>query len=81
VGWRQIVEKMYQNATVAEWYREHGKHGVYANPRQSVPLGHQPPPSLRISDSTTLIPLTSLKRPKPAAAARAIEAEDAPVPL
>ena len=21
VGWRQIVEKMYQNATVAEWYK------------------------------------------------------------
>ena len=38
VGWRQIVEKMYQNATVAEWYREHGKHPVYANPRKAVPL-------------------------------------------
>ncbi len=31
VGWRQIVEKMYQNATVADWYREHGKHPVYAH--------------------------------------------------
>ena len=38
VGWRQIVEKMHQNATVAEWYRAHGKHAVYANPRKSVPL-------------------------------------------
>jgi hypothetical protein len=38
VGWRQIVENMYQNATVAEWYREHGKHPVYANPRKKVPL-------------------------------------------
>jgi uncharacterized radical SAM superfamily Fe-S cluster-containing enzyme len=38
VGWRQIVEKMYQNATVAAWYKEHGKHPVYANPRKSVPL-------------------------------------------
>ena len=26
VGWRQIVENMHKNATVAEWYREHGKH-------------------------------------------------------
>ena len=34
VGWRQIVEKMYQNATVADWYREHGKHPVYANAPQ-----------------------------------------------
>jgi len=38
VGWRQIVEKMHQNATVAEWYREYGKHAVYANPRKAVPL-------------------------------------------
>jgi uncharacterized radical SAM superfamily Fe-S cluster-containing enzyme len=38
VGWRQIVENMYQNATVAEWYQEHGKHAVYANPRKMVPL-------------------------------------------
>jgi hypothetical protein len=38
VGWRQIVEKMHQNATVAEWYKEHGKHPVYANPKKHVPL-------------------------------------------
>jgi uncharacterized radical SAM superfamily Fe-S cluster-containing enzyme len=30
VGWRNIVEKMLQNATVAEWYKEHGRHAVYA---------------------------------------------------
>ena len=38
VGWRQIVENMHQNATVAEWYKEHGKHAVYANPNKAVPL-------------------------------------------
>jgi hypothetical protein len=38
VGWRQIVEQMYKNATVAEWYKAHGKHAVYANPRKNVPL-------------------------------------------
>jgi len=31
VGWRNIVEKMKANASLAEWYREHGKHPVYAN--------------------------------------------------
>jgi uncharacterized radical SAM superfamily Fe-S cluster-containing enzyme len=30
VGWRNIVEKMMANATVAEWYRENGRHAVYA---------------------------------------------------
>jgi uncharacterized radical SAM superfamily Fe-S cluster-containing enzyme len=62
VGWRQVFEKMYQNASVAEWYRAHGKHGVYANPRQKVPLGEQGPPSLRIPTDSSLIPLDSLRR-------------------
>ncbi len=30
VGWRNIIEKMKANATVAEWYRSHGRHAVYA---------------------------------------------------
>jgi len=38
VGWRQIVENMYQNAKVADWYKVHGKHAVYANPNKAVPL-------------------------------------------
>ena len=46
VGWRQIVEKMHQNATVAEWYKEHGKHAVYANPRKPVPLDSNVQPVL-----------------------------------
>jgi uncharacterized radical SAM superfamily Fe-S cluster-containing enzyme len=44
VGWRQIVEKIYQNATVAEWYRKNGKHAVFANPLKSVPLPALPQP-------------------------------------
>ncbi len=30
VGWRNVIEKMLQNATVAEWYRQHGRHKIYA---------------------------------------------------
>ena len=30
VGWRQIIEKMKATATTAEWYREKGRHPVYA---------------------------------------------------
>ncbi|HEX2568444.1 MAG TPA: radical SAM protein [Polyangia bacterium] len=30
VGWRNIVEKMHMSATVADWYRQHGRHPVYA---------------------------------------------------
>jgi uncharacterized radical SAM superfamily Fe-S cluster-containing enzyme len=30
VGWRNIVEKMLANASVAEWYKKYGRHPVYA---------------------------------------------------
>jgi uncharacterized radical SAM superfamily Fe-S cluster-containing enzyme len=56
VGWRQIVENMYRNATVAEWYQEHGKHAVYANPRKSVPLPAEAQPvMLRIPRDGRLV--------------------------
>jgi uncharacterized radical SAM superfamily Fe-S cluster-containing enzyme len=38
VGWRNIVEKMLANATVAEWYRENGRHKIYAK-GQAFPIG------------------------------------------
>ncbi|MFI5299983.1 MAG: radical SAM protein [Polyangiales bacterium] len=41
VGWRNIIEQMKANASVADWYREHGRHPVYAK-NQALPL----PPSL-----------------------------------
>jgi uncharacterized radical SAM superfamily Fe-S cluster-containing enzyme len=31
VGWRNILEKMHANATVSKWYKEHGRHAIYAN--------------------------------------------------
>src|ERR1700690_3788821 len=38
VGWRNIIENMHKNATVAEWYKNHGKHEIYAKGK-SVTLG------------------------------------------
>jgi uncharacterized radical SAM superfamily Fe-S cluster-containing enzyme len=29
-GWRNIIEHMHMNATVAKWYEEHGRHEIYA---------------------------------------------------
>lgn len=37
VGWRNILEKMKANATVAEWYRENGRHPVHAK-NKDLPL-------------------------------------------
>jgi hypothetical protein len=36
-GWRKIVEEMHQSATLAEWYRDKGRHPVYAHGRR-IPL-------------------------------------------
>ena len=44
VGWRNIIEQMKANATVAEWYREHGRHPVYAkNQALELPSQERPP--------------------------------------
>jgi uncharacterized radical SAM superfamily Fe-S cluster-containing enzyme len=37
VGWRNVIEKMKANASVAEWHRTHGRHPVYAK-NQKLPL-------------------------------------------
>ncbi len=37
VGWRNVIEKMKANASVAEWYRTQGRHPVYAK-GQNLPL-------------------------------------------
>jgi 7,8-dihydro-6-hydroxymethylpterin dimethyltransferase len=59
VGWRQIVENMYQNAKVGDWYKEHGKHAVYANPRKPVPLpSHVRPVALHIPKDGRLVEWT-----------------------
>jgi 7,8-dihydro-6-hydroxymethylpterin dimethyltransferase len=37
VGWRQIVEKKHQTATLAQWYSKQGRHQIYTG-GHSVPL-------------------------------------------
>ena len=37
IGWRNIIEHMHQNATVAQWYEEHGRHEIFARGKD-VPL-------------------------------------------
>ncbi|APR83154.1 Hypothetical protein A7982_08503 [Minicystis rosea] len=36
-GWRNIIEKMKANATVAEWYQRHGRHPIHAK-NKDLPL-------------------------------------------
>lgn len=37
VGFRQVVEKMFQTASVADWYKKYGRHPVFAKGRD-LPL-------------------------------------------
>jgi hypothetical protein len=38
VGWRQIVEKMFSTHSTAQWFKEKGRHPIYAAGKD-VPLG------------------------------------------
>ena len=52
VGWRNIIETMFMNATTGEWYKKNGKHPVYANGKDlRLPLYSDP--------ITSRIPVTS----------------------
>jgi uncharacterized radical SAM superfamily Fe-S cluster-containing enzyme len=33
IGWRQIVENLHRTASLADWYRKHGKHEIYTKGR------------------------------------------------
>ncbi len=41
IGWRNIIEQMHQNATVAQWYKEHGRHEIFAKGKE-VALAETP---------------------------------------
>src|SRR5207244_1279400 len=46
VGWRQVVEKIFQSATTAQWFKAMGKHAVYAGGK-SVPLALPQAPQMK----------------------------------
>ncbi|HEX7253846.1 MAG TPA: radical SAM protein [Thermoanaerobaculia bacterium] len=62
VGWRKIIEEMFQTATLSEWYKAHGRHEVYARGR-NVPLPAFP------GQPVPLTPPKPSAPPRPAVAA------------
>ena len=46
-GWRNVIEEMFRTATVAEWYREKGRHPIYAGGK-AVPLPSYRPAALPV---------------------------------
>jgi uncharacterized radical SAM superfamily Fe-S cluster-containing enzyme len=55
IGWRNIIEQMHQNATVAKWYEEHGRHEIFARGK-AVELDYESPVKLNLNE-------TDLQRP------------------
>jgi 7,8-dihydro-6-hydroxymethylpterin dimethyltransferase len=39
VGWRQIIEEMHKTASLSEWYKDHGRHAVYAKGKEVPGIG------------------------------------------
>jgi uncharacterized radical SAM superfamily Fe-S cluster-containing enzyme len=64
IGWRQVVENVRCNPTVAEWHRQHGRHEVYANPNKKVPIPDaERPAALRVPDDARLRPRGGVTAP------------------
>jgi 7,8-dihydro-6-hydroxymethylpterin dimethyltransferase len=39
VGWRQIIEEMHKTAALSDWYKDHGRHAVYAKGKNVPGIG------------------------------------------
>ena len=70
IGWRKIIENMYKNATVAEWYKTHGKHEIYAKGREvglanyEHSLAINAEDAARVREHETDIPMTAAAEDK-----------------
>jgi hypothetical protein len=72
VGWRQIVEKMFSTHSTAQWFKEKGRHPIFAAGK-SVPLADQAVATLPAAAAPAVvssgpIPAASIGRPGQAAA-------------
>jgi len=61
IGWRQIVENLFQNATTAEWFKTKGRHQIFAGGKE-VAL------SVKEGGSSVKVPKPAVELPVVAAA-------------
>ncbi len=70
IGWRNIIENMYKNASVAEWYKTHGKHEIYARGKNvnlenyEHSLSVNPEDAARVRPKEHNIPMTAAEEEK-----------------
>ncbi len=59
-GWRNIIEHMHMNATVAEWYKKHGRHAIYAGGKNVDLSSYEHSLELRQEDVNRVRPRSEL---------------------
>ena len=70
IGWRNIIENMYKNATVAEWYKTHGKHEIYAKGKEVSLPDYEHSLEIRAEDAARVrerdhdVPMTAAEEEK-----------------
>jgi hypothetical protein len=74
VGWRQIIENMHKTAGLAEWYKEHGRHPVYAKGKPVPGISKKHTLSLPIVQA--ILEADADAPPAPAASPYLIEEEE-----
>jgi hypothetical protein len=75
VGWRQIIENMHKTAGLAEWYKENGRHPVYAKGKH-VP-GIEKSRSLSLPVVQAILAQDEDAPPAPSATPYLVEEEEA----
>lgn len=71
VGWRQIIEEMHKTASLSEWYKENGRHAVYAKGKDVPGIGKTRSLSLPV-----IAKVLEEDREKPVATPYLVDAED-----
>jgi len=59
-GWRNIVEHMHRNATVADWYQQHGRHQIHAGEKTLMLDSYSHSLKIRSEDSNRVRVRTEL---------------------
>jgi uncharacterized radical SAM superfamily Fe-S cluster-containing enzyme len=73
VGWRQIIEEMFQTAKLAEWYRKNGRHQIWTG-GTAIPLSLPTVAARRVQPEGTGLPASEGETiGVPTVAARALE--------
>jgi 7,8-dihydro-6-hydroxymethylpterin dimethyltransferase len=59
-GWRNIVEHRHRNATVSEWYQQHGRHEIHAGEKNLVLNSYGHSLQIRAEDANRVRAKTAL---------------------